>query len=84
MRWKRLHLNSPVDSSTCVVCHFLPDKRKPIVGLWKYCEFGANSYWRTSNGDKIYCRSNDHWCDVEDIISAVEHRIIEEIKSELS
>ena len=84
MHWKRLYIDSPVDGTICIVGHFLPNRSKPSIGLWKYCEFGDNSYWRTSNGDKIYCLSTDHWCDVEDIISAVEHRIMEEIKSELS
>lgn len=73
MHWKRLDRNSPVDG------HFLPNASKPLVGLWKFCYSGNNSYWLTSSGDKINCFNTDNWCDVEDIISAVE-----DIKFELS
>lgn len=84
MHWKRLDRNSPADGTTCVVGHFLPNTSKPLVGLWKFCYSGNNSYWLTNSGDKIDCFNTDNWCDVEDIILAVEDKIVEDIKFELS
>jgi hypothetical protein len=84
VKWKQLDRNSPEDGSICVVGHFLPNASKPLVGLWKFCYFDNSSYWLTRSGDKIDCSNTDNWCDVEDIISAVEDKLVEDIKFELS
>lgn len=83
MQWQRLDRSTPVDGTTCVVGHFTPGCSKPAVGVWTYHYFGDKSYWQASNGDRIECFKYDNWCDVNDIISVVEDRIIDEIRSEI-
>ena len=75
----------PSDGTTCVVGHFIQgsSSSKPIMGLWKYCYFGDNSYWLTKNGNKVYCGKYDNWCDVEDIIEAVSEKVEDELRSAL-
>ena len=83
MHWKRLDRQSPFDGTTCVVGHFINGQRKPIMGLWKYCYFGDNSYWLTKHGEKVSCGKYDNWCDVEDIISVVSEKIEDELREAL-
>ena len=83
MQWQHLGRSIPVDGTKCVVGHFTSDCSKPIVGVWTYHYFDDKSYWQTSNGDRIECFKYDSWCDVNDIISVVEDRIIDEIRSEI-
>lgn len=84
MHWKRLDRDSPNDGTTCVVGHFARGHNKPIMGLWKYCYFGDNSYWLTKHGEKISCGKYDNWCDVEDIIDVVGEKIEDELRSALN
>ena len=83
MHRKRLDRSSPSDGTLCVVGYFVQGRNRPIMGLWKYCYFGDNSYWQTNNGEKVYCGKYDNWCDVEDIIDAVGARVEDELRSAL-
>jgi hypothetical protein len=48
---------------------------KPAIGVWEYCYHEPDSYWVTKHGNRILCGKYDNWCDVEDIINAVEEKI---------
>ena len=81
MHWKRLDKSHPSDGATCVVGHFVPGNPRPIMGMWQYCYYGEDSYWKTKYGGKVYCGQYDNWCDVEDIIDVIRARIEDEIES---
>jgi len=84
MHWERLDRSSPSDGTTCVVGHFIQGQRKPIVGIWKFCYRGSDSYWETKSGEKITCGKYDNWCDIEVIINNVYERIEDEIRDEIN
>lgn len=84
MKWQRLDRSSPLDGTMCVVGHFVKGQRKPIMGLWRYCYFGDDSYWQTKNGERVKCGKYDNWCDVEDIIDAVGERVENEFRPALN
>lgn len=81
MHWERLDRISPPDGTICVVAHFVQGMNRPATGVLKYCYSGHDSYWVTKHGGRIPCCKYDNWCDVDDIINAVEERIEDDISS---
>ena len=76
MRWEMLKNAGPHYGTECVVAHYVGQNKKPITGLWVYC----NTYWNTQCGERIQCNPYDRWCEVSDIIESVENRIVNELR----
>lgn len=76
MQWKILKNGSPYYGSKCVVAHYVGPNKKPVAGVWEYC----NAYWYTRNSERIPCSPYDRWCEVSDIIDSIEDRITDELK----
>ena len=81
MHWKLYKDNKPSSGERCVVAYI--SQNKIMLGIFTYFLSGTTSYWRNNNGQVIYCRDNQKWCYIDNIIDAVEQRLEDELREEL-
>ena len=77
LRWKVCKSCLPYNQCDCVVGRIIDHKTSYFIGcFYSYCD---DLYWILRNGCRINVMQNDHWCDINDIIKAVEDKFEEEL-----
>lgn len=77
MEWKILCNVKPPEGVKCLVGRKV--NHKSSYGIYTYVD-SSKPYWKDKYGSCTDTYIYDHWCSVDDIISAVESRLEDDIK----
>ena len=83
MHWELIGNTTPPSNTLCIVGRVVSKTVPPSIGIYSFIYDSDKSYWISNKGDKVECLPYDHWCTVEDIVSNVKDRIIDELKFEV-
>lgn len=79
MHWNSYESVKPSPQSKCIVAYY--SRGYTIAGIFTYYP-GSTSYWRNDSGQTVYCRDNQQWYYVNNIIDAVAQRLEDEFIEE--
>lgn len=77
LRWKVCKSCLPHNQCDCIVGRIIDYKTSYFIGC--FYSYYDDLYWVLRNGCRINVMQNDHWCDIKDIIKAVEDKFEEEL-----
>lgn len=78
MHWNLYKTNKPSPGERCIVTY--SSQCKTMIGIFTYYSSGSTSYWKNDSGQTIYCRDNQQWYYVNDIVRVVEEQLEQDIR----
>lgn len=82
IQWESYKYSHPYVGQQCIV-GYIDRHSKVRLGLFTYHESSVSAYWLNDSNQTVYCRDNQKWYCVDNLIEDIGRKLKDEISDAL-